>query len=223
MLRWRQRSSGLFKATVLCLPRSYFWCDKCCQYLAVHTESFQFVQVREKAWFAMWKIGSFRLSSSSVSQGGFCSKLQLMNNFPMNAQTWESTALTQFLFLLLFVFCPAVAANDKNLWLLSQVFMKSVKLEWVLGNIAAAQELCEEALKHYEDFPKLWMMKGQIEEQKELVEKAREAYNQGVRWMLLQACCVLVIWTDVCLQVRMERALFQINCRGNFCSLPIIG
>lgn len=58
--------------------------------------------------------------------------------------------------------------------------MKSVKLEWVLGNLAAAQELCEEALKHYEDFPKLWMMKGQIEEQEELMEKAREAYNQGV-------------------------------------------
>lgn len=62
----------------------------------------------------------------------------------------------------------------------SQVFMKSVKLEWVLGNIAAAQELCEEALRHYEDFPKLWMMKGQIEEQEELMERAREAYNQGV-------------------------------------------
>lgn len=58
--------------------------------------------------------------------------------------------------------------------------MKSVKLEWVLGNLTAAQELCEEALKHYEDFPKLWMMKGQIEEQEELPEKAREAYGQGV-------------------------------------------
>lgn len=58
--------------------------------------------------------------------------------------------------------------------------MKSVKLEWVLGNIAAAQELCEEALRHYEDFPKLWMMKGQVEEQEGLTERAREAYNQGV-------------------------------------------
>ncbi|XP_030895458.1 pre-mRNA-processing factor 6 [Leptonychotes weddellii] len=75
----------------------------------------------------------------------------------------------------------------------ARVFMKSVKLEWVLGNIAAAQELCEEALKHYEDFPKLWMMKGQIEEQEELMEKAREAYNQGLKkcphstplWLLL--------------------------------------
>lgn len=59
--------------------------------------------------------------------------------------------------------------------------MKSVKLEWVLGNIDAAQELCTEALKHYEDFPKLWMMRGQIEEQCENMDKAREAYNQGVR------------------------------------------
>lgn len=58
--------------------------------------------------------------------------------------------------------------------------MKSVKLEWVLGNMEAAQELCTEALKHYEDFPKLWMMRGQIEEQSEKTDKAREAYNQGV-------------------------------------------
>lgn len=63
----------------------------------------------------------------------------------------------------------------------AQVFMKSVKLEWVLGNIEAAQELCTEALKHYEDFPKLWMMRGQIEEQCENMDKAREAYSQGVR------------------------------------------
>ncbi|XP_032112839.1 uncharacterized protein C20orf204 homolog isoform X2 [Sapajus apella] len=75
----------------------------------------------------------------------------------------------------------------------ARVFMKSVKLEWVQDNIKAAQDLCEEALRHYEDFPKLWMMKGQIEEQKELMEKAREAYNQGLKkcphstalWLLL--------------------------------------
>ncbi len=63
--------------------------------------------------------------------------------------------------------------------------MKSVRLEWVLGNIDAAHELCTEALRHYEDFPKLWMMRGQIEEQSENIDKAREAYNQGVRlWAL---------------------------------------
>lgn len=75
----------------------------------------------------------------------------------------------------------------------ARVFMKSVKLEWVLGNIEAAQELCTEALKHYEDFPKLWMMRGQIEEQCEYMDKARDAYNQGLKkcphsvplWLLL--------------------------------------
>ncbi|EGW10560.1 Pre-mRNA-processing factor 6 [Cricetulus griseus] len=85
--------------------------------------------------------------------------------------------------------------DRKHTWMedADSVFMKSVKLEWVLGNITAAQELCEEALRHYEDFPKLWMMKGQIEEQGELMEKAREAYNQGLKkcphstplWLLL--------------------------------------
>lgn len=74
--------------------------------------------------------------------------------------------------------------------------MKSVKLEWVLGNIEAAQELCTEALKHYEDFPKLWMMRGQIEEQSGNMDKAREAYNQGVSGSgscrgLGAACCWL--------------------------------
>ncbi|XP_042568662.1 pre-mRNA-processing factor 6 [Cyprinus carpio] len=75
----------------------------------------------------------------------------------------------------------------------ARVLMKSVRLEWVLGNIDAAHELCTEALKHYEDFPKLWMMRGQIEEQSENIDKAREAYNQGLKkcphsmslWLLL--------------------------------------
>lgn len=116
-----------------------------------------------------------------------------------------------------------MAASDKWLCFFSQVFMKSVKLEWVLGNIAAAQELCEEALKHYEDFPKLWMMKGQIEEQKELVEKAREAYNQGVRCVLLQVCFVLLARTDVCPSTLIWRASTQIKWRGDFCFLPVIG
>ncbi|PIO15618.1 hypothetical protein AB205_0017190 [Aquarana catesbeiana] len=55
------------------------------------------------------------------------------------------------------------------------VFMKSVKLEWVLGKVDAALELCEEALCHNEDFPKLWMMMGQIEKHREKMEKARES------------------------------------------------
>lgn len=69
--------------------------------------------------------------------------------------------------------------------------MKSVKLEWVLGNIEAAQDLCTEALKHYEDFPKLWMMRGQIEEQCENMDRAREGYNQGVRQEQCFGCSCL--------------------------------
>ncbi len=95
----------------------------------------------------------------------------------------------EFIFLLIHIswlkrlcVCACVCACAHACVCLSlQVFMKSVKLEWVLGNINAAQELCTEALKHYEDFPKLWMMRGQIEEQSENMDKAREAYNQGVR------------------------------------------
>ncbi|XP_043945818.1 pre-mRNA-processing factor 6 [Protopterus annectens] len=75
----------------------------------------------------------------------------------------------------------------------ARVFMKSVKLEWVLGNTMGALDLCEEALKHYGDFPKLWMMKGQIEEQMGQPDLARDAYNQGLKkcphsiplWLLL--------------------------------------
>ncbi|KAL2307357.1 hypothetical protein Nmel_000315 [Mimus melanotis] len=36
----------------------------------------------------------------------------------------------------------------------------------VLGSTAAAQELCKEALKHYEDFPKLWIMKDKLSNKK---------------------------------------------------------
>lgn len=33
--------------------------------------------------------------------------------------------------------------------------MKSVKLEWCLGNIPKAKDLLEESVKHYPDFPKV--------------------------------------------------------------------
>jgi len=42
--------------------------------------------------------------------------------------------------------------------------MKSVKLEWCLGEILMAKDLLKLALGQY-DYPKLWMMKGQIEQQ----------------------------------------------------------
>ncbi|KAL5013263.1 hypothetical protein ScPMuIL_007533 [Solemya velum] len=75
----------------------------------------------------------------------------------------------------------------------ARVMMKSVKLEWCLGEIENAKRLLEEAVKHYSDFAKLWMMKGQIEEQQKRVDAARDAYNQGLKkcpssiflWLLL--------------------------------------
>lgn len=75
----------------------------------------------------------------------------------------------------------------------ARVFMKSVKLEWCLGEVNNALQLLEEAVKHYPDFPKLWMMCGQIQEQQGDMEAARTAYNKGLKkcptswplWLLL--------------------------------------
>ncbi|KAK2165169.1 hypothetical protein LSH36_54g10005 [Paralvinella palmiformis] len=75
----------------------------------------------------------------------------------------------------------------------ARVFMKSVKLEWCLGDLNQARSLLQESVTRYPDFPKLWMMKGQIEEQEGHTEAAREAYNHGLKkcpssiplWLLL--------------------------------------
>lgn len=61
-----------------------------------------------------------------------------------------------------------------------RVMMKSVKLEWALGDLDAALELLENALKDFDHFPKLWLMKGQIEEQQGHIDKAINTYNQAV-------------------------------------------
>ncbi|UJR30148.1 hypothetical protein I4U23_017688 [Adineta vaga] len=77
----------------------------------------------------------------------------------------------------------------------ARVYMKSVRLNWCLNDIPAATELLAEALKSYGDFPKLWMMKGQIFAQQGSTgfEPAREAYLEGIKrcptsiplWLLL--------------------------------------
>lgn len=61
-----------------------------------------------------------------------------------------------------------------------RVMMKSAKLEWKLNALDTSLGLLEDALKVFSDFPKLWMMKGQIFEQKEEWSKAFDAYNCGV-------------------------------------------
>lgn len=61
-----------------------------------------------------------------------------------------------------------------------RVMMKSAKLEWALNDLDAALNLLDEAAKSFPEFPKLWMMKGQIEEQKKQLSKALDTYNAGV-------------------------------------------
>lgn len=59
--------------------------------------------------------------------------------------------------------------------------IKSAKLEWALHNMDAALKLLDEAIKVFSDYPKLHMMKGQIEEQMEKNDDAHNTYTQGVR------------------------------------------
>lgn len=61
-----------------------------------------------------------------------------------------------------------------------RVMMKSAKLEWALNNLDAALLLLKEALEAFDDFPKLWLMKGQIEEQQGNLDKALDTYTQAV-------------------------------------------
>ena len=66
----------------------------------------------------------------------------------------------------------------------TRVMMKSAKLEWQLNNLEMAKTLLDEALGKYSDFAKLWMMRGQIAEQEEDENSARDVYLQGVSCML---------------------------------------
>lgn len=61
-----------------------------------------------------------------------------------------------------------------------RVMMKSAKLEWALNNLEDALKLIDEALGNFDDFPKLWLMKGQIKEQQGYLDQAIETYNLGV-------------------------------------------
>jgi len=68
----------------------------------------------------------------------------------------------------------------------TRVMMKSAKLEWQLNNLEMAKTLLDEALVKYSDFDKLWMMRGQIIEQEEDENGAREVYLQGVSMLCIE-------------------------------------
>lgn len=62
-----------------------------------------------------------------------------------------------------------------------RVMMKSAKLEWALDNLTDALKLLDEAVEVFPDYPKLWMMKGQIDEQRHQFDSAAATYAQGLK------------------------------------------
>ncbi|CAD6186897.1 unnamed protein product [Caenorhabditis auriculariae] len=61
------------------------------------------------------------------------------------------------------------------------VWMKSAKFEWCLGNLNEAKEILEEGISRYDDYPRLYLMLGQIHEQNGDYAAARSAYTSGIR------------------------------------------
>ena len=62
-----------------------------------------------------------------------------------------------------------------------RVWIKSAAFERQLGDIDAALALVNEGLGIYPKADKLWMMKGQLYETKNMLPQAREAFNTGTR------------------------------------------
>lgn len=65
----------------------------------------------------------------------------------------------------------------------AQVWMKSAKLERQLGNRKAERDILDEALLQFQDFPKLWLMRAQWEEEIGSTEEARAVYSRGVEYI----------------------------------------
>ena len=49
--------------------------------------------------------------------------------------------------------------------------MKSAKLEWCLGNLQGALQTIQAGVEKYPEFAKFYLMKGQIELEKGLIDK----------------------------------------------------
>ena len=59
--------------------------------------------------------------------------------------------------------------------------MQAIQLEREQNNINEAYRLCEESLKLYPDFPKLWIIDAQIKDQlSPNYEESAELYSKGV-------------------------------------------
>ncbi|PIC30868.1 hypothetical protein B9Z55_021964 [Caenorhabditis nigoni] len=85
----------------------------------------------------------------------------------------------------------------------ARVWMKNATFEWCLGNLEEAKRLCEECIKVYDDFYKIYLVLGQVLEQMGDVAGARQAYTQGIR----KCHGIIPLWI---LLVRLEESAGQI-------------
>ena len=76
----------------------------------------------------------------------------------------------------------------------ARVFMKSAKLEWGLGDKKRALELVNQGLRHFDTYAKLWMMKGQLEDELKRISDARNTYASGVK----KCYHSIPLWTLMC-------------------------
>nr|SVE90348.1 EOG090X017X [Daphnia sinensis] len=74
-----------------------------------------------------------------------------------------------------------------------RVLMKSAKLEWHLGDLEEALKQLQTAIEQFPDYPKFYMMQGQIHVLQQRMSLARESYSLGTKkcptsvplWLLL--------------------------------------
>ena len=59
--------------------------------------------------------------------------------------------------------------------------MKSARLEWCLGNLAGSLQTIKYGLEKFPEFPKFYLMKGQIEIQMGHKDLARNTYDLGIK------------------------------------------
>ncbi|CAI5450958.1 unnamed protein product [Caenorhabditis angaria] len=85
----------------------------------------------------------------------------------------------------------------------ARVWMKNARFEWCLGNLKEAREIIEKAIELYDDYPKMYLVLGQILEQMGDSQAAKNAYTQGIR----KCPGVIPLWI---LLVRLEESNGQI-------------
>lgn len=64
----------------------------------------------------------------------------------------------------------------------ARLILKSAKLEWSLGNLDEATRMLKAGIDEYKDFGEFYLMLGQIEEQKNENDRAKNYYSNGLKF-----------------------------------------